>query len=293
MFKRVLIRILVIFGGLLIAIVAGWYIFCTYAASWRNIEPPPFHESWNSEQRADLLAIDNSLRNNAEIGGLSFFFIEEGFSPVTQWCRKHKWCAPATLLLGWRDLCMPARAALHETMRSGKGNVQLPSGIPVADFALKMHKNELLKELIRRGCNPNHTYISWLSPVEMTNGGETNLMIETFENLGLDFEKRRTADERLDLLNFMHRHGGKIDTVPNSKLAELYILLPMAEQESNDKGLSTAWALRHGFPTSDKTKQDCIFFMQKCNPELLQELRQEGLLPQYEDAATSLQDPVE
>ena len=279
--KRIILWMLITPLGLILLLVASWYTFCFWVDSWRNIEPLPCHESWSQEQCADLMEIDNELRNNSAIAGLTFFY-EGELSPTTKWLREKKWGMIPAMLLGRRELCVPARAALHETMRSGKGDIQLPSGIPVADFALKFHKTELLKELIRRGANPNHVYVAWTAAVETTNGGQSNLIWETFDGIDLSFEKHLTPAARLELLDFMLAHGGSVATVPNSTLAELYMLLPLCQTKDSDKGLATAWALRHGMPVSDQGKQNCINFLKERNPELLLELQKEHLLPTEE-----------
>ncbi|MDO5469831.1 MAG: hypothetical protein Q4F38_00900 [Akkermansia sp.] len=276
--KRVLLSILAVIAVLAVLLIAAWHLFCYWVNSWQSIEPPVCHESWSEQQKADLLDIDNSLRNSAEIAGLTFFY-EGELAPGTQWLRKRKWGMIPALLLGRRELCMTARAALHESMRSGKGDILLTTGIPVADFALKFHKFDLLKEFIRRGADPNHVYVPWTAPVASTSGGQSNLIWETFNGVHLDFETIMPPDTRLELLDFMLAHGGNVASAPNQKLAELYALLPLVSADDNDKGLSTAWALRHGLSLNNEHKNFCVNHMQKCNPALLKELQQERLLP--------------
>lgn len=266
-------------GSLLVLLTGCWYAFCYWAKnSWQTIEPPPCHASWSQQQCADLLEIDKALRS-PDIAALAYFCHRDLLSPTTQWLMERKWGMLPALLLGWRDLGMPARAALHETMRTGKGDVLLPSGIPVADFALKCHKTELLKEMIRRGAAPNHVYISWHTPDYPLHGAiRTNLIWETFDGHSLNCETVIPQDKRLELLEFMHAHGGSVTTVPNKWLAGAYLLMPIAND--NDGGRATAWALRHGMPLSDEDKQNCVQYMQERAPECLRELQQEGLLPE-------------
>lgn len=283
--KRVLLSILAVIAVLAVLLIAAWHLFCYWVNSWQSIEPPVCHESWSEQQKADLLDIDNGLRNSAEIAGLTFFY-EGELAPGTQWLRKRKWGMIPALLLGRRELCMTARAALHESMRSGKGDILLTTGIPVADFALKFHKFDLLKEFIRRGADPNHVYVPWTAPVASTSGGQSNLIWETFNGVHLDFETIMPPDTRLELLDFMLANGSNISTVPNKTTAELYILLPIVQSKCGDKGKATAWALRHGLPLSDNAKQNCVKFIGKENPNLLQELQNEGLLPRAEATAT-------
>ncbi len=274
-----LFRILtIIIGALLVLLIGSWYGFCYWAKnSWQTIEPPPCHESWNEQQCADLLEIDNALRS-PDIAALSFFCRGDLLSPTTQWMMERKWCQVPALLLGWRDLGMTARAALHETMRTGKGDILLPSGIPVADFALKCHKTELLKEMVRRGANPNHSYISWHT-AGYIGDNRTNLIWETFAGNSLNFESRISQEERLELLEFMHANGGSVASVPNQWLATTHLMLPIAQSHDNDGGRATAWALRHGMQLNDEDKQNCVHFMRMHAPERLRELQQEGLLP--------------
>lgn len=275
--KRLLKMLFITLATIILLSIVSWYGFCYWAKnSWQTIEPPPFHESWSEQQRTDLLAIDNALRS-PDIAAL-VYFTETELSPLTRSLRENKWGMLPALLLGWRELGMPARAALHETIRTGKGDILLPSGIPVADFALKCQKTELLKELIRRGADPNHVYIAWSTPVATTDGGHTNLIWECFNGWSLDFEHELPADTRLELLDFMHEHGGNVTTPPKSRVPELYIHLPTLAK-NGDNGRATAWALRHGYPANDKCRQDCVHFLGKYNPALLNELQQEGLLP--------------
>ena len=275
--KRLFRILTIIIGALLVLLIGSWYGFCYWAKnSWQTIDPPPCHASWSQQQCADLLEIDKTLRS-PDIAALAYFCHREQLSPTTQWLMERKWGMLTALLLGWRDLGMPARAALHETMRTGKGDVLLPSGIPVADFALKCHKTELLKEMIRRGANPNHVYISWHT-AGYTGDNRTNLIWETFDGHSLNCEIVIPQDKRLELLEFMHAHGGSVTTVPNKWLAGAYLLMPIAND--NDGGRATAWALRHGMPLSDEDKRNCVQFMQERAPECLRELQQEGLLPE-------------
>ncbi len=276
--KRRLIKIVITLAALMALFVAGWYTFCYWVTNWRTVEPPPCHESWSPQQCHDLLEIDTQLRDSYLVAGLTYFY-EGKLSTTTQWLREKKWGMVPALLLGWRELCMSARAALHETMRTGKGDVLLSSGIPVADLALKFHKTELLKEFIRRGADPNHVYVPWTAPVASTSGGQSNLIWETFNGLHLDFETTFAPEVQLELLEFLYSHGGKVATAPNRILAELYALMPLAQTNNQDKGAATAWALRHGLTLTDEHKQFCVGLMQKRNPELLRELQREGLLP--------------
>ncbi|MBQ2380564.1 MAG: hypothetical protein II295_09270 [Akkermansia sp.] len=276
--KKIFIRLAIILGSIFLIISLIGFGGYLYTTAWRATNPPPFHESWNEQQRADLLAIDNELRHNKMIAGLTFFN-EGSLSPTTQWLKESKWGMLPALFLGWRELAMPAREALHETMRTGRGDVLLASGIPVADIALKCHKIELFKELIRRGANPNHAYIAWDAPVAATNGGQTNLVWEAFNGLNLNFETYLEPEVRIELLEFMLAHGGNVTSAPNQQLAELYAIFPLVREEGNDKGLSIAWALRQGMTLNDEHKDFCVKHMQKCNPALLKELQQEGLLP--------------
>ena len=283
--KRRLIKIVITIAALMALFVAGWYTFCYWVTNWRTVEPPPCHESWSPQQCHDLLEIDTQLRDSSLVAGLTYFY-EGKLSTTTQWLREKKWGMVPALLLGWRELCMTARAALHESMRSGKGDILLTTGIPVADFALKFHKFDLLKEFIRRGADPNHVYVPWTAPVASTSGGQSNLIWETFNGVHLEFETIMPPDTRLELLDFMLANGGNISTVPNKTIAELYILLPIVQSKCGDKGKATAWALRHGLPLSDNAKQNCVKFIGKENPNLLQELQNEGLLPRAEATAT-------
>ncbi len=275
--KRILKWSFISLGILLLLLVGGWYGFCYWVNSWRNTEPPACHESWSEQQAADLQEIDNELRNNSGIAGLTLF-CEGELAPTTKWLRERKWGMLPAMLLGWRELCMPAREALHETMRTGKGDVLLPSGIPVADLALKCHKTALLQELIRRGADPNHAYIPWTAPVQATQGGQSTLFWETFEGLHLNFVDHLAPDTRIELLEFMLAHGASLSYMPNKQLAELYVLYPLAT-DTTDKGRATAWALRHGMPMSEESKQNCVHFLQKTNSELLLQLQAEVLLP--------------
>ena len=142
--KKIITRLASILGILILIIMSLGLAGYIYTTAWRATDPPAFHESWNEQQRTDFLAIDNELRHNKMIAGLTFFN-EGSLSPTTQWLKESKWGMLPALFLGWRELAMPAREALHETMRTGKGDVLLASGIPVADIALKFHKIELLK----------------------------------------------------------------------------------------------------------------------------------------------------
>lgn len=273
--KRVSLYICVALVILCLVAVCGWCILANTLNSWSYSPPPSFHESWNEQQRADLAAMDDYLCNNQELTALSTMFTA-GLSPVTLKLREYPICAPLALLLGRRDLGKPAREALHIVISTGKGDVELRSGVPIADLALRMHKIELVKELVNRGADPNHRYRSWMAPEQLADDDDCTLMVETLCDLTFFFpESPLPVEKRLELLDHMAAHGGTLSDISNPKLAFLYAAVNLSANENEESQL-LRWALQHGLKLND---EDSIMYISRRYPALYQQLQQEGLLP--------------
>lgn len=185
---------------------------------------------------------------------------------------------PIATLQAWRDMAAPARAALHEVMRSGKGDICTTEGLPVAQLALKAHHLDLAKELIRRGANPNMSYINW-APLTISDDSRLTLMgdvLDGFSYLHDSLKKHLNKEEKADLLRLLEEHGGDIRQAPNQRL----ILLLAAASITSDEGYGLAWALRHGATCDPENLKGIADHLQREGYlSLLSELRQEGYLP--------------
>lgn len=257
-------------------LVAGSCAFCFYVNNWQREEPPSCHESWSAEQRAELLALDMQLRTDKALAGVAWMSRDEDEMRL----EKNLWnliTAGPQLLLAWRDLIAPAQTALHEVIASGKGDVCTDKGLPVAYIALKCNKIELVKELVRRGADPNKPYLGWIPPY-LSDDPRTNLLADVLEGTAYDTTPTLDKTEKEELLRFMQEHGADICKIPNQHFAGLLTITAIPA----DEGAGIAWALRHGMLLDESSQREAVrfFLTSHGHTALLNELRHEGLLPE-------------
>lgn len=263
-----------------ILLVAGWVSFCYWCNWWQRTEPPPFHASWSQQQRADLLEIDNAMRYSAIFNAMAAVAAEADAPSVE---RRALYNLSASWLI-WRGrrFAKPARHALHEAISTGRGDVYTESGIPVAYFALRLHKVELVKALVERGCNPNAPYISWSAAESIDKPGTLavgNLLVDSLTGEYIEMTGYLIPATRLELLDFLEQHGADTKQIPNARDAALNALLPCLGSDP-DGGATYAWLLTHGLELDENSLHSHAKFLQDAGATAtLEDLRSKGLLP--------------
>ena len=145
-----------VLGALLLAAVVFW----NWVNEWQKVEPPAFHPSWTESQQADLRELDQFYTSNPMCAAILYMLQSDRQEAVEKWM-KNRLTAPFAAMINRRNVFKPLREALHETMATGKGDICTPDGMPVAAYALRLHKLDLLREMVKRGCHPGRTYVPW------------------------------------------------------------------------------------------------------------------------------------
>lgn len=262
-------------GMLLLAAVAFWH----WVNEWQKVEPPAFHPSWTESQRADLREVDQFYTSNVLSAAILYMLQSNQQEELEKWMR-NRVTAPVAALINRRNVFKPLREALHETMATGKGDICTPDGTPVAAYALRLHKLDLLREMVKRGCHPGKTYIPWYAPCFRDEPMKSNLLVDALVHHDLLMEHTLPVDEHIALLEFLCEHGADVSQVPDARLARLNASLCLIAEPS-DKGAVLAWLLRKGLPMSEEGKRDTVGFLlhEDRGRDICEALQAEGLLP--------------
>lgn len=273
-------RAAIILGLLAALLVGAWYAFCIWCRWWQRTEPPACHPSWSAQQKYELLVLDHELRYNPICAVFGVISPGDGISRLEQVLSSNG----TTLVWGWRRFCKPAREALHKVMATGRGDVYTADGYPVALYALRFHKVELVKALVEHGCDPAVPYIAWDAPTRQGVVSQSNLLVDTLAGCYMDYSLNLSSRKKLELLDFLARHGATIDTVPDG-YAVVVNAAGAACGHSGDGGTAIAWLLRRGLQLNDELKPivQKVLHSDECR-ETREALSDEGLLP-VENAA--------
>ena len=271
----VFVAVVGVLGTLLLAVVAFWH----WVNEWQKVEPPAFHPSWTKSQQADLREIDQFYTSNLMSTAILQMLQSNQQEELDKWMR-NRVTAPVAALINRRNVFKPLREALHETMATGKGDICTPDGTPVAAFALRIHKLDLLREMVKRGCHPGKTYIPWYAPCFSDEPMKSNLLVDALDHHDLLLEHTLPVDEHIALLEFLCEHGADASQVPDERLARLNASLCLIAEPS-DKGAVLAWLLRKGLPMSEEGKRDTVGFLlhKDRGRDICEALQAEGLLP--------------
>lgn len=271
----VFVSVVGVLGMLLLAAVAFWH----WVNEWQKVEPPAFYPSWTESQRADLREVDQFYTSNVLSAAILHMLQSNQQEELEKWMR-NRVTAPVAALINRRNVFKPLREALHETMATGKGDICTPDGTPVAAYALRLHKIDLLREMVKRGCHPGKTYIPWYAPCFGDEPMKSNLLVDALVHHDLLLEHTLPVDEHIALLEFLCVHGADVSHVPDARLARLNASLCLIAEPS-DKGAVLAWLLRKGLPMSEEGKRDTVGFLlhKDRGRDICEALQAEGLLP--------------
>lgn len=289
--RRILKWTLLSISGLAVLSACGAALWLT---SWKWSDTPAFHESWSASQQAELRHMDAWLMSE---GGRDWAtqstthgnrMLHELILHV--YWRKGKVAEATKALLlatAQRIACAPVRAMLHESIRSGRGDVYTERGMSPALLALEQFGNsELAKAMIERGGAPNHGY-----RIDTRYAYLTTCTTPTLACIGLHrlkksrpiagFEREALlkranyfpATERIAMLEWMLAHGGDLNADEERCTLEAIF----SDFLSADGTVLTAWLLRNGFTPDSYNRQRITFSLLSWAPlPLLQELQQEG-----------------
>lgn len=148
-------------------------------------------------------------------------------------------------LIDERDLLAAWRADLKKVAKSGSGEACNPApgrlGITLAQVACLCHRFELVKELVRRGADPNqgipHTETLF----------QTAIICQPWPHVEKEYPP---VEERLELLDFLLEHGANVngdsEQESNQTLILAYMSACMDSAEQPDAGLMLEYLLDNG-----------------------------------------------
>lgn len=265
-----------------------------YVFGWTWASPPEFHESWNAEQRADLLAMDEELRHNRMLAAVpAICWNEEMGHPLVPLLNA---CFGAgnvvSAALNYKEFADPARKALFIAMLTGEGDVRTRRGEPLAAWAFRLERFDLLRELVRRGADVNAGYETLMPVVSCP---KSTLAIEVLSAEYIP-EYSKSRDSRVS----PEAHHQLLDWLGTCKPA---LGRPYLEQSVADAILlgimggtpqAALWALRHGYlPSPDSRHKICCMLCLENQPTALRELlREESMRPDVcysDEGGTALQ----
>ena len=233
------------------------------------------HSSWSEQQRYDLLALDHELRYNPVCAAYGVACFGDGLS----WWEDVLCSHGTSLVWGWRRFSLPAREALHEVMTTGRGDVWTVDGYPVALYALRFHKVDLVKALVEHGYRPESPYVAWDAVSLKDEIRQSNLLVDALDGAYVDHTINLASQDKQELLNFLEQHGAAIDTVPDADVAWVNAA-SAAMGDASDGGVAIAWLMRRGLPINDNLRSSIREIMRSsaCR-EIRESLQQENLLP--------------
>lgn len=278
-----------IWGLFALLVAARGYVF-----GWTWTSPPECHESWSSEQRADMLAMDEELRHNRMLAAIpAICWSEEMGHPLVPMLNA---CFGAgnvlSAALNYKEFAAPARNALHMAMETGAGNVRTCHGEPLAAWAFRLKRFDLLRELVKRGADVNAEYET-LMPI--VSSPKRTLAIEVLSAEYIP-EYSKARDSRVSpevhhqLLDWLGGCTPALDRPHLEQSVEDAILLGIMGGTPQ----AALWALRHGYlPSPDSRHKICCMLCLENQPAALRELlREESMRPDdcYSDeGGTALQ----
>ena len=160
---------------------------CTESEPTPNTEPQQtnatenkgsltFHESWSEQQRAALLRMYCMLRIDVPATMADTFALVEAMEDVLaelvadnfrdwdeaeferMYQEARKQCPPGVAIAGQMAIA-PWLELLKETAATGRGDVYGKDGSSLAWLAVRLGMPDMVKELVRRGADPNQKYI--------------------------------------------------------------------------------------------------------------------------------------
>ena len=182
-------------------------------------------------------------------------------------------------LVAMRDELAELYGMLQQVAESGQGEAATHDGFTMAHLAARSSKLDLLRELVRRGANPNAIHSSAHSPYERPESVFQSV-IACVPCPGAIVE-RASQHERLETLSWLLEHGAHIpaDSRHTLNLAFIADVRDQDEEESDSTPGSTAeWLLDHGLSVGDASDSLCILFCLPGTLPTVQRFLQKGYL---------------
>ncbi len=257
-----------ILAGVLLLVWVTLMGIHAYFFSWRYFLAPSFHESWSEQQRADLLAMDEELRHNTKLAAVPVFYeVENMGHPLLPLL--NDWLGERNVIsttLNYREFVAPAREALHEAIRTGRGDIFTRKGEPLAAWALRLQKPELFLELVKRGANVNREYET-IIPL-----GTCTTRTLTIDALAAEHITERTQEEQRRLLHELQAYKPELGQPHLDASVCQAICLAVLD----DYPEASLWALHHGYTPSPQSRhQICCLLCLENEQETLRELLKE------------------
>ena len=261
-----------------ILLVAGALLgVAKYFFGWRDVEPPACHESWNEQQQADLLALDEELRHNKSLAAIpALYWTEEMSHPLVPVLNEYLGDGNIiSIVLNYKEFAAPARTALHEVMISGKGDVLTQQGEPLAIWALHLEMPGLFRELVKRGADVNREYETLMPTVSSSTRtlAIEALAAEFIREYGKAGKQGLSPAEHRQLLEWLSGCQPDLGRPHLQQSVADAVLFAFIAGTTD----AAQWALRHGFrPTPASRHMICCLLCQENMQTALRELLKES-----------------
>ena len=245
----------------LLAVAAG--VFAWWLWGWR-VGGPTFHESWTPEQRADLQELFDTNRRVVADSLADVEMWEEAFAKLEG--SESKTNAFAAPVRAWRyvemsyavrPFCVNINDILRRVAESGRADIYCKdNGYSAAHLATHCGKTELMKELVRRGNNPNQACL--VQPDDDPDNARYETPFQSaiaclpLTRAGRP-QKGSSLAERLELLEWLLEHGADINERAQQGTMNMTLLtVVVAAIKENEKlpaeeqGTLLVWLLDHG-----------------------------------------------
>ena len=175
------------YSGLFTSLCALSLTMCSESEPTPNTEPQQtnatenkgslsFHESWSEQQRAALLRMYCMLRIDVPATMAHTFALAEAMEEMVEahvadnfrdwdeaefermYQEARKQCPPRVYITS-QMVIAPWLELLKETAATGRGDVYGKDGASLAWLAVRLGMPDMVKELVRRGADPNQKYI--------------------------------------------------------------------------------------------------------------------------------------
>lgn len=285
--RKILSITAIAMAALVYALRTGCEFWCF---GWQKQELS-FHESWSEAHRKQLQELGDVVRYELVLSYRPKSIDEELYTPSLSELLENKAIAAeegasfAKLIqleisylyaythasVAMRDELKELYSMLHQVAASGRGDARTKDGCTAAHLAAHSSKLDLLRELVRRGADPNAAHHS-----------ETVFQTAIACQPLPDVETERASQrERLETLDWLLSHGATIDNHSPDNLS-LAFISDLHDQTDDEEaptipGATLEWLLDHGLRIENADSLSVVIMLKGALPTA-QRLMQKGYL---------------
>lgn len=296
-FKRVWVPFVVsvVVLGVLAAGVFAWWCW-----GWR-VGGLSFHESWSPEQCADLQGMCDENKGFAASVLDMIYAFESSVERLENPDAEPK--APGVCARAWRyvvtsaevrSLCVETDDMLHRAAATGRADIyHEDDGFSVALHAVRCGKVQLVKELVRRGADPN-------ASIQCAPGCEQRESLLQSAIACASFlpsvEELPPLAERLELLGWLLEHGADMGACAVQGENDVTLVIAtLAAMRENDKlpaearGVLLEWLIEHGLQVDSRRYAEILgTYFSYCSEVVVRRVAAKLRLHELEDTYKAL-----